>query len=74
MRLATPLEEHAFTRTYIKATADRPPEGQPLPALWRNAEYTRHHPAWRYREIETTHMVPNNRPDDLVRLLLEVIA
>lgn len=74
VRLARPLEEHAFTRTYIKATADRPPAGTPLTGSWRNAERTRNDPAWRYREIETTHMVPQNRPDDLVRLLLEVIA
>ncbi len=70
VRLAKPLEEHAFTRTYIKATATN----HETPAVSRNAEYTRNHPAWRYREIETTHMVPNNRPDDLVKLLLEVIG
>ena len=74
VRLSKPLEEHAFSRTFIKATADRPPADGPVPALWRNAEYTRNHPAWRYREIETTHMVPNNRPEELTALLLEVIA
>ncbi len=74
MRLTRPLEEHAFTRTYIKATADKPAAGAPLTGSWRNAEFTRNHPAWRHREIETTHMVPNNRPNDLVQLLLEVIA
>lgn len=74
VRISKPLEEHSFSRTFIKATADKPPAEGPIPALWRNAEYTRNHPAWRYREIDTTHMVPNNRPDDLVALLLEVIA
>ena len=74
VRLSKPIEEFAFTRTFIKATADRPPADGPLPALWRNAEHTRNHPAWRYREIETTHMVPNNRPNELTELLLEVIA
>jgi hypothetical protein len=29
-------------------------------------------PAWRYREIATGHMVASNRPEDLVRLLLEL--
>jgi pimeloyl-ACP methyl ester carboxylesterase len=74
VRLSRPIEEWPFTRTFIKATADQPPAGGPLPPLWRNAEHTRNHPAWRYREIDTTHMVPNNRPADLVTLLLEVIA
>jgi pimeloyl-ACP methyl ester carboxylesterase len=71
VRLSKPLEEHAFTRTYVKATAHNNEVGA-TPS--RNAEYTRSHPAWRYREIETTHMVPNNRPEELVQLLLEVIA
>ncbi|MFA7248298.1 MAG: alpha/beta hydrolase family protein [Dehalococcoidia bacterium] len=74
VRLAKPIEEYDFTRTYIKATADRPPEDEPLPALWRNAEHTRRHPAWRYYEIDTTHMVPNNRPAELVEILRDVIA
>jgi len=28
--------------------------------------------AWRYREIATNHMIPSNRPEELVRLLLEL--
>lgn len=74
VRLSRPLEAHAFTRTYIKATADRRPAAGPVPASWRNADYARSNPAWRYREIETTHMVPNNRPEELTALLREVVA
>jgi pimeloyl-ACP methyl ester carboxylesterase len=69
VRISKPLEEHAFTRTYIQATA----ANHEVPTVSRNSEYTRTHPLWRYREIDTTHMVPNNRPDDLVKLLLEVL-
>ncbi len=29
-------------------------------------------PAWRYREIGTNHMIASNRPEELVRLLLEL--
>ena len=29
-------------------------------------------PAWRYREIATSHLVASNRPGELARLLLEL--
>lgn len=69
VRLVQPLEEYPFGRTYVKATADS--VDGPLGAIWRCSERVRNHPAWRYRTIPTTHMVPNNRPDELVALLLE---
>jgi hypothetical protein len=34
---------------------------------WRSSS-----PAWRYREIATSHMIPSNRPGELARLLLEL--
>jgi pimeloyl-ACP methyl ester carboxylesterase len=71
VHLSKPIEEWSFTRTYIAATAANHERG---PARSPRAEYTRNHPAWRYREIETTHMVPQNRPEELVQLLLEVLA
>ena len=71
VRLSKPIEEWPFTRTYILATSPNHERGPDAPP---RAEYTRTHPAWRYREIETTHMVAQNRPDDLLELLLEVIA
>ena len=68
--LARPLEDYPFTRTYIKATGEpRPEPGGPF---WDAADRARTSPAWRYREIATNHMIPSNRPDDLVRLLLEL--
>jgi hypothetical protein len=70
VRLARPLEDHPFTRTFIKATGEpRPERADPF---WAAADRARQSPAWRYREVATGHMIPNNRPADLVRLLLEL--
>jgi pimeloyl-ACP methyl ester carboxylesterase len=70
VRLARPLEDYPFTRTYIKATGEpRPEPGGPF---WEAADRARNSPAWRYREIATTHVVASNRPEDLARLLLEL--
>jgi pimeloyl-ACP methyl ester carboxylesterase len=72
VRLPRPLEAYPFTRTYIKATGDpRPQAGHPF---WDAADRVRQSPAWRYREIATNHMIPNNRPEELAGLLLEVIG
>jgi pimeloyl-ACP methyl ester carboxylesterase len=71
VHLAQPLEDFPFTRTYIKATAEKP-DASALDAFWSAAETARESPAWRYREIATTHMVASNRPADLARVLLEL--
>jgi len=69
-RLARPLEDYPFSRTYIKATGEpRPESGGPF---WAAADRAEASPAWRYREIATSHMVASNRPTELVRLLLEL--
>ena len=70
VRLARPLEDSPFTRTYIKASAE--PRTQPPSPFWAAADRARAAPAWRYREIGTTHMIPSNRPGDLTRLLTEL--
>jgi pimeloyl-ACP methyl ester carboxylesterase len=70
VRLVRPLEDYPFTRTYIKATGEpRPEPGGPF---WAAADRARHSPAWRYREVVTGHMILSNRPEDVVRLLLEL--
>jgi pimeloyl-ACP methyl ester carboxylesterase len=70
VRLARPLEDYPFTRTYIKATGEpRPEAGGPF---WAAAGRAQGSPAWSYREIATNHMIPSNRPDALVRILLEL--
>jgi pimeloyl-ACP methyl ester carboxylesterase len=73
VRLRKPLEDYPFTRTYVKATAE--PQRQPgarLSPFWRAADRAKADPAWRYREIDTDHMILVNRPEDLVRILLEL--
>ena len=70
VRLARPLEDYPFTRTYIKASAE--PRADPPGPFWAAADRVRNSPAWRYREIATTHMIPSNRPHDLTSLLLEL--
>ena len=69
VRLARPLEDHPFTRTYIKASAE--PRTEPPSPFWAAADRASTSPAWRYREIATTHMIASNRPGDLARLLTE---
>ena len=70
VRLASPLEEYPFTRTYIKATGEpRPESGGPF---WAAADRAKASPAWRYREIATGHMIASNQPEELARLLLEL--
>jgi len=73
VRLARPLEDYPFTRTYIKATGEpRPGNGQSGSGdpFWAIADRAKASPAWRYHEIATNHMIPSNRPEELARLLL----
>jgi pimeloyl-ACP methyl ester carboxylesterase len=70
VRLARPLEDYPFTRTYIKASAE--PRTEPAGPFWAAADRARDSPAWRYRELPTTHMIASNRPGDLARLLAEL--
>ncbi len=73
VRLGQPLEDYPFTRTYVKALRDQQ-AGTTVrnSAFWRAAEHAKGNPAWRYREIDTDHMIPINRPAELVELLLEL--
>ena len=73
VRLRKPLEDYPFSRTYIKATDEpRPAPGEPPRAFWTAAGRVRNDPAWRYREIDTNHMIPVNRPRELADMLLEL--
>lgn len=69
VRLSVPLEEHSFGLTYIKATADTrdAPGGE---AFWAAAARAQTSDRWRYYEIETTHMVASNQPEQLADILL----
>jgi hypothetical protein len=68
VRLARPLEDYPFTRTYIKATGEPRDDGP----FWAAADRAQASPAWRYHEIATNHMVASNRPEELTRLLLDL--
>lgn len=67
------LEDYAFSRTYVKATteADDAPGAQ---AFWAAAKRAQASDAWRYREIACNHMIPQNRPEELAKCLLELTA
>jgi pimeloyl-ACP methyl ester carboxylesterase len=70
VRLLQPLEDFPFSRTYVKATLD-PPTDIGAAAFLSAAQRAKTSPKWRYVEIETTHMVPHNRPKELAAILLE---
>jgi len=77
VRLPKRLEDFPFTRTYVKALREPrpvtgPDAGTAASAFWRAAEYAKSDRAWRYREIDTDHMIPINRPGELAELLLEL--
>ena len=71
VRVSRPLEDHPFTRNYVKATADES-DGRGPDAFWAAADRARSSPAWSYREVATGHMVPVNRPEALAAILLEL--
>lgn len=72
VRLTQPLEDYPFGRTFIKALGDpRKPEGPD--AFYDAADRVRDHPNWRYFETSSNHMVPQNRPQELVDALLALV-
>jgi pimeloyl-ACP methyl ester carboxylesterase len=68
VKLSTPLEDRAFSLTYIVAT------GRPDPGIVfdRTAEQLRGNPRWTVREIGGGHSMNRTNPEGLVRLLLEL--
>lgn len=68
VRLEKALEEFPFTRTYVKATGEARPDSNA--AFWAAADRYRSHPAWSYREVDTNHLIPVNRPKELAAILL----
>jgi pimeloyl-ACP methyl ester carboxylesterase len=71
VHLSRPLEDHEFGLTYIKALGDpRDPNG--LDMFYAAADRVRDDPRWRYVESTSNHMIPQNRPDELVDILLQL--
>jgi pimeloyl-ACP methyl ester carboxylesterase len=71
VRLERPLESYDFSRMYIKATGDPRSDTGP-DAFWDAADRYRDQPAWRYEEIDSNHMIPQNRPAELAETLLSL--
>lgn len=70
--LAGPLEDHPFSLTYIKATAD--PGEEADSAFHRSAARAAGSDRWRHHEIATNHMVPLMDPGALATILLGLVA
>ena len=70
-RVTVPLESRSFGLTYIRATTD-PAEAPGNQAFRAAAERARRSPRWQYIELDTGHMIPMNRPDDLAQILLDL--
>ena len=71
VRLSRPLEDHEFGLTYIKALGDPRDPNRP-DAFYATADRVRDDPRWRYVESTSNHMVPQNRPQELVDILLRL--
>jgi pimeloyl-ACP methyl ester carboxylesterase len=71
--LEKPLEDFEFSRTYIKASKN-PSSDLGAEALWQAANRAKNSSGWEYLEIATTHMVANNKPKELLEILVEVVA
>ena len=69
--LAQPLEAFAFSRSYIKATQS-PAGDLGDAAFWRAARLAQASLHWRYFEVASNHMVPNNQPVEVARMLMDV--
>ena len=70
-RVTVSLESRSFGLTYIRATTD-PAEAPGNQAFRAAAEWARRSPRWQYIELDTGHMIPMNRPDDLAQILLDL--
>ena len=66
--LSAPIDDGAFSRTYIKATND--PVEKPDSGFWQAARHAQASDRWNYHEIATNHLVATNRPDELAAILL----
>jgi pimeloyl-ACP methyl ester carboxylesterase len=73
VRLRVPLEQEAFTRTYVKAAAN-PNDPRGTGNFWRAADMVRDNPAWRYYELPCGHGVHRELPHVMAGILLELAA
>ncbi len=74
VHLSMPLEQRAFSRTYIKAAGDNPNDANRTGAFWSASARTKNDPRWRYYELPCGHGVHNELPNELKAILEEVTA
>jgi len=72
VHLSKPLEQWAFTRSYIKATED--PGEAADSAFWACAERAKASADWKYHEIPTNHLVASTHPKELAEILLALVS
>lgn len=65
--LSKPIEEYGIPLTFVKATADARTE--PAPPFWVASDRARASAAWSHHEIDSNHMIPSNRPEELAAIL-----
>jgi len=76
VRLSVPLEQRAFTRTYVKAGLGMMPgmpRGPRVDMFWEAAERTREDPAWRYFELPAYHGLYTELPATVAGILLDLV-
>lgn len=71
VHLVEPLEAFPFSLTYIKALGD--PRTAGANPFWDAADRAKSSRRWRYRETTSNHMIPSNRPTELVAWLQELV-
>ena len=74
VHLSVPLEERAFTRTYVKATADRPGDASRTSAFWAATARVKADPRWRCYELPCGHGIHREMPQELKAILDDVIG
>jgi pimeloyl-ACP methyl ester carboxylesterase len=66
--LSQPLEDYAFTRTYVKASASA--EGDPGNEVFlKAARHAAASSSWKYSEVPTNHMLASNKPAETAAIL-----
>lgn len=71
VHLEKPLEEYAFTRSYVKATAAA--EGDPgNAAFMKAARHAKASASWQYFEVASNHMLASNKPAETAKILMGI--
>ena len=71
VRLSTPLEKRAFSRTYVKAAGNpRTPPAEQTGSFWEAAARVKSDPAWSYHELACGHGIHREMPKEFAQILL----